>query len=427
MKINILPSKDSWSEIVKRPVFDHSHLEQIIQPVLDEIKNHGDKAVKEFTAKFDGVELNEILVSKEEFNEADALVSPELKDAIDKAMVNIEKFHRSQIDRPEKVETTPGVVCWRESRPIEKVGLYIPGGTAPLFSTILMLVIPAKIAGCKEIVLCTPPNKEGKVHPAILYAANAVGVTKLAKVGGSQAIGAMAFGTESIPSVYKIFGPGNQYVTAAKQLVNKLGTSIDMPAGPSEVQVIADDEANAAFVASDLLSQAEHGVDSQVILVCKSENKAKEILEEVNKQLEQLPRKSMAEKALENSKTVVLDYFEDIVEFTNAYAPEHLIIQTNDYSNYVDRIINAGSVFLGSYTPESAGDYASGTNHTLPTNGYATAYSGVSLDSFIKKVTFQEISKDGLRDLGPAIELMAEAEELFAHKNAVTLRLKDLD
>lgn len=425
MQIFNFPSREQWSEIVKRPVFDHSHLEGIISPVFNEVEKNGDEALKKYTSQFDGVDLDDLLVSTAEFNEADSLVSVDLKDAIDLAIRNIKTFHKAQETTPEKIETTSGVTCWRESRPIEKVGLYIPGGTAPLFSTILMLAIPAKIAGCKEIVLCTPPNKEGKVHPAILVAATKVGVTKLIKVGGSQAVAGLTFGTESVPKVYKIFGPGNQYVTAAKQMATKQGVSIDMPAGPSEVQVIADDHANPAFVASDLLSQAEHGVDSQVILTTFSEKKALEINAEVNKQLEELPRKEMAKKALENSKTVVLKDFEQVVDFTNAYAPEHLIIQTDDYSKYVDRIINAGSVFLGAYTPESAGDYASGTNHTLPTNGYATAYSGVSLDSFVKKVTFQEISKEGIKNIGSAVELMAEAEQLFAHKNAVTLRMKD--
>ena len=424
MKLFIEPTRKEWSEITKRPTFDNSHLESIIQPVLDQIKLHGDKAVLDFTEKFDVVRLNNLLVTSEEFEQSTDEVSEALKSAIDLAIKNITIFHTAQKENFTPVETMSGVTCWRESRAIEKVGLYIPGGTAPLFSTILMLAIPAKIAGCSEIVLCTPPNKLGQIHPAIRYAAYKVGVSKLVKAGGSQAIAAMAFGTESVPKVYKIFGPGNQFVTAAKQMVNKLGVSIDMPAGPSEVQVIADDNAIASFVASDLLSQAEHGVDSQVILVCSSVSKANEVLEEVRVQLELLPRKEMAAKALENSKTIVLASFEDTVDFTNAYAPEHLIIQTDNYHNYIERIVNAGSVFLGAFTPESAGDYASGTNHTLPTNGYARSYSGVSLDSFIKKITFQEITQSGLKKLGPAIELMAEAEQLYAHKNAVTLRLK---
>lgn len=423
MKLFNLPQKSEWTEIVKRPVFDHSHLENIIQPVMDDIQKEGDAALIKYTQKFDGVKLTELLVSTAEFDASENQVSDELKAAIDVAIKNIVTFHQAQKETPQMVETMPGVHCWRESRPIEKVGLYIPGGTAPLFSTILMLAIPAQLAGCQEIVLCTPPNKEGNVHPAILYAAKTVGVTKLVKAGGSQAIAAMAFGTQTVPKVYKIFGPGNQFVTAAKQMVNKLGTAIDMPAGPSEVQVIADDQADATFVASDLLSQAEHGVDSQVILTTFSQAKALEVMKEVEKQVLELPRVEMAQKALLNSKTVVLKDFEEVIEFTNRYAPEHLIIQTDDYMRYVDRIVNAGSVFLGAYTPESAGDYASGTNHTLPTNGYATAYSGVSLDSFIKKVTFQEITKAGLSKLGPSIELMAAEEQLFAHKNAVTLRL----
>jgi histidinol dehydrogenase len=424
MKLFVEPNKADWDKIAQRPVFDQSHLEAIVLPVIDAIKQKGDAALREFTAKFDGVDLENLLVSDTEFEEANNLVSKDLKDAIEVAFKNIETFHRAQKENFSPIETMAGVKCWRESRPIEKVGLYIPGGTAPLFSTILMLAIPAQIAGCKEIVLCSPPNKEGKIHPAILYAAHRVGVTKLVKAGGSQAIAAMACGTETVPKVYKIFGPGNQYVTAAKQLVNKLGTAIDMPAGPSEVQVIADNEANVAYVASDLLSQAEHGVDSQVILVTHSEKKAQEILKEVDFQLSQLPRKELAVKALENSKTVVLSNFEDVVSFTNLYAPEHLIIQTENYSDYISQITNAGSVFLGSYTPESAGDYASGTNHTLPTNGYARTYSGVSLDSFVKKITFQEISKEGLQLIGKSIEIMAEAEELIAHKNAVSIRLK---
>ena len=424
MKLFIEPTRNEWSEITKRPTFDNSHLESIIQPVLDQIQLHGDKAVLDFTEKFDGVRLTNLLVTSEEFEQSIDEVSEGLKSAIDLAIKNITIFHTAQKENFTPVETMSGVTCWRESRAIEKVGLYIPGGTAPLFSTILMLAIPAKIAGCSEVVLCTPPNKLGQIHPAIRYAAFKVGVSKLVKAGGSQAIAAMAFGTESVPKVYKIFGPGNQFVTAAKQMVNKLGVSIDMPAGPSEVQVIADDNAIASFVASDLLSQAEHGVDSQVILVCSSVSKANEVLEEVRVQLELLPRKEMAAKALENSKTIVLASFEDTVDFTNAYAPEHLIIQTDNYRNYIERIVNAGSVFLGAFTPESAGDYASGTNHTLPTNGYARSYSGVSLDSFLKYITVQEISQEGLQQLSPTIIAMAEAEQLQGHANAVSIRLR---
>lgn len=421
----LYPTKDTWSELLKRPVFDASSLEERVVPILRTVKEEGDAALKTMTQKFDGVALQTVLVSKEELAEAATLVSPALKEAIETARVNIEKFHMAQKDTVSKVETTKGVTCWRESRAIEKVGLYIPGGTAPLFSTILMLVVPAKIAGCKEIVLCTPPNKEGKIHPAILYTANLLGVTKIAKVGGAQAIAALAYGTESVPKVYKIFGPGNQYVTAAKQLVNKEGIAIDMPAGPSEVAVLADESATPAFVASDLLSQAEHGVDSQVILVSTSEEVIDKVIQEVVNQLAELPRKEMAAKSLMNSRAIVVDSLDTAMDMMNAYAPEHLILEVKDFESLIPKVINAGSVFLGHFTPESAGDYASGTNHTLPTNGYATAYSGVSLDSFIKKVTFQEITKEGIQNLGAAIEIMAETEQLFAHKNAVSLRLKD--
>ena len=425
MRKILYPAKDTWSELLKRPVIDALSLEERVVPILQSVKDEGDVALKALTYKFDGVELQSILVSKEELAEAASLVSQELKDAIEIARVNIEKFHAAQQASVSKIETTKGVTCWRESRAIEKVGLYIPGGTAPLFSTILMLVVPAKIAGCKEIVLCTPPNKEGKIHPAILYTANLLGVTKIAKVGGAQAIAALAYGTESVPKVYKIFGPGNQYVTAAKQLVNKEGIAIDMPAGPSEVAVLADESARPAFVASDLLSQAEHGVDSQVILVSTSEEVVDKITQEVVNQLSELPRKEMAAKSLMNSRAIVVDSMDTAMEMMNAYAPEHLILEVKDFESLIPKVMNAGSVFLGHYTPESAGDYASGTNHTLPTNGYATAYSGVSLDSFIKKVTFQEITKEGIQNLGAAIEIMAETEQLFAHKNAVSLRLKD--
>lgn len=424
MKTFLFPSSDKWRELLKRPAIDASKLEDIIKPVLEKVKVNGDEALKAYTKEFDKVELHQLLVSEEELKDASSLVSQELKAAIDAAKKNIEVFHRSQAGGVDKIETTPGVVCWRESRAIEKVGLYIPGGTAPLFSTILMLVVPAKIAGCKEIVLCTPPNKEGKIHPAILYTANLLGVTKIAKVGGAQAIAALAYGTESIPQVYKIFGPGNQFVTGAKQLVNKEGVAIDMPAGPSEVAVVADANANPAFVASDLLSQAEHGVDSQVVLISTSDVLVKDVAIEIEKQLAVLPRREMAQKALDNSISVVLNNMTEVMEMINEYAPEHLILQVEDYQLLIPKVINAGSVFLGAYTPESAGDYASGTNHTLPTNGYATAYSGVSLDSFIKKITFQEITKEGIQSLGKAIEVMAETEELFAHKNAVTLRMK---
>jgi len=426
MNIIRYPESESWSEILKRPVFDPRSLEDKVYDVLQEVKIHGDKALHSFTEKFDGVVLDSLLVSKTEIEEAKSLVSEELKKAISVAAANIEKFHTAQKETSSKIETVSGVVCWREARAIEKVGLYIPGGTAPLFSTILMLVIPAKIAGCREIVLCTPPSKEGKINPAILYTANLLGVTKIVKAGGAQAIAAMAYGTESVPKVYKIFGPGNQYVTCAKQLVTKDGVAIDMPAGPSEVMVVGDENANASFIAADLLSQAEHGADSQVIFVSTSENKIKEVEAEVAKQVAFLPRMELATKSLTNSKLILVKNEDEIVQMINMYAPEHLIIQTDNYSSYIDKITNAGSVFLGAYTPESAGDYASGTNHTLPTNGYATAYSGVSLDSFIKKITFQEISKNGILTLGPTIEIMAEKELLDAHKLAVSVRLAEL-
>lgn len=425
MKRYVNPGKDSWEEILKRPVFDSSQLEELIKPVLQNVKQRGDEALREYTQKFDGVSIANLAATKEEIEEAKNLLDDELKSSIFIAYQNIDSFHRTQVSGVEKVETSAGVTCWRESRPIQKVGLYIPGGTAPLFSTILMLAIPANIAGCEEIVLCTPPNKEGKIHPAILYTADLCGVTKIFKAGGAQAIAAMAYGTESIPAVYKIFGPGNQYVTEAKQMITKDGVAIDMPAGPSEVAVVADEFANPAFVASDLLSQAEHGVDSQVILIATSESVADAVETEVAEQLQALPRKDFASKALENSKTIVVADQNAIIDILNEYAAEHLILQVEDYNSYIPRIINAGSVFLGPYTPESAGDYASGTNHTLPTNGYAKAYSGVSLDSFVKKVTFQEITQKGIRKLGPAIENMAEEEQLFAHKNAVTLRIQN--
>lgn len=418
------PSKELWKSILSRPVIETKSLEALVTPILEAVKTGGDQVLVELTKKFDGVDLDSVIVKKSEIEFSNKSVSKELKDSINQALVNIKAFHENQVLKESKIETTKGVQCWRESRPIEKVGLYIPGGTAPLFSTILMLALPAKIAGCKEIVLCTPPSKDGSVHPAILYTANLVGVTKIFKVGGAQAIAAMAYGTESIPQVYKVFGPGNQFVTSAKQLISKEGIAIDMPAGPSEVEVIVDETANASYAASDLLSQAEHGADSQVILVSTSESKVDEVIAEVLTQLEELPRKEMASKSLSNSKAIILKSKEEVIELTNQYAPEHLIIQTDDYSTYIDKINNAGSVFLGHYTPESAGDYASGTNHTLPTNGFATAWSGVSLDSFTKKITFQEITKEGIQILGPAIEIMANEEQLHAHKNAVTLRLK---
>lgn len=424
MKVIKYPQKSEWSKILARPAFDTSSLNATVSSILAEIKSGRDKAVISYEEKFDKVQLSSLSVSQKEIEDSDKLLSEELKSAIRTAKDNIEKFHAAQKFELKKIETTAGVVCWQKAVGIEKVGLYIPGGTAPLFSTVLMLAVPAKIAGCREIVLCTPPDKDGNVNPAILYAAKVAGVNKIFKIGGVQAIGAMAYGTESVPKVYKIFGPGNQYVVAAKQLVSLKEVAIDMPAGPSEVQVIADETANPAFIASDLLSQAEHGVDSQVILTTTNENIIQSVVTEIEKQLAELPRKEIAEKALQHSIAILLDNEEELIELTNEYAPEHLIIETKNYIDFVDKIINAGSVFLGHYTPESAGDYASGTNHTLPTNGHAKAYSGVNLDSFVKKITFQEISKEGIKNLGSTIEIMAENELLFAHKNAVTLRLK---
>ena len=418
------PNKSTWQELLKRPTIDTISLEQAVNEVILEVQKNGDAAVKEFTLKFDKVEINELLVSEKEIIEAEDLCSQELKEAIQLAKNNIEKFHISQKEEIKIIETVPGVNCWRKSVGIEKVGLYIPGGSAPLFSTILMLGVPAKLAGCQEIILCSPPNKEGKLNPAILYAAKLVGITKIFKIGGVQAIAAMAYGTESVPKVYKIFGPGNQYVTCAKQLVNKNGTAIDMPAGPSELAVIADETCVPAFVAADLLSQAEHGEDSQVILISTNEKIISDIKIEVYKQLDLLPRKNTAAKALENSKAFLVKEISDAIELINEYAPEHLIIACNNPEELSEKIINAGSIFLGNYSCESAGDYASGTNHALPTNGYAKSYSGVSLDSFVKKITVQKITQQGINLIGPAIELMAEAEGLQAHKNAVTLRLK---
>jgi histidinol dehydrogenase len=425
MQIIKYPERSEWAKILARPVFDTSSLNNTVSTVLHDIKNGGDKTVLEYEEKFDKVKLSSLAVTQQEIDEAETLVPKELKAAILRAKKNIETFHRTQIFEIKKIKTTSGVTCWQKAVAIEKVGLYIPGGTAPLFSTVLMLAVPAKIAGCGEIVLCSPPDKEGKIHPAILYSAKEAGVSKIFKAGGIQAIGGMTYGTESIPKVYKIFGPGNQYVMAAKQLVSLKDVAIDMPAGPSEVQVIADDTANPTFVAADLLSQAEHGADSQVILTTTSERFIADVLQEIEQQLSELPRREIAEKALLNSKLILLKDNNEIIDMTNQYAPEHLIIETSDYMDIADKVVNAGSVFLGHYTPESAGDYASGTNHTLPTNGYAKAYSGVNLDSFVKKITFQKITKDGIRNLGPAIEVMAENEELYAHKNAVTLRLKE--
>ncbi|MEQ8421211.1 MAG: histidinol dehydrogenase [Arenibacter algicola] len=420
------PERAQWKTVLKRPTQSVSDIEDIVNSVFKEIKAGGETVVSGYTKKFDGVVLKDALVPSIEIKESSALISNDLKAAIQQAKNNIEKFHKAQKTEKITVETADGVQCWQEKRPIQKVGLYIPGGTAPLFSTILMLAIPANIAGCKEIILCTPPNKEGKVHPAILYAANLCGVTKIFKVGGIQAIASMTFGTETIPPVYKIFGPGNQFVTVAKQIATKYGIAIDMPAGPSELLVMADDTANAAFVASDLLSQAEHGVDSQVILVSTSKTLIDEVEEEVAKQISELPRKEIAVKAIANSKLIFVEDQQTAVDLINEYGPEHYILCVQNEDFYLGQTYNAGSVFIGNYTPESAGDYASGTNHTLPTNGYAKQYSGVNLDSFMKSMTFQKISKKGIQEIGRTIELMAEAEGLQAHKNAVTLRLDSL-
>ena len=413
-------------KIVERPHLDVSQLNETVASVLADVRQRGDEAVKGYELKFDHVDLQTLEVTQGEIEEAETMVSKNLKEAIQLAHHNIKTFHESQRFHTKKIETQPGVTCWQKSVPIEKVGLYIPGGTAPLFSTVLMLVTPAKIAGYKEIVLCTPPNREGKVNPAILMAAKIAGVSKIFKAGGVQAIGAMAYGTESIPKVYKIFGPGNQYVMAAKQQVSIHDVGIDMPAGPSEVCVIADDTANAEFVAADLLSQAEHGADSQVFLITTSNKFIDEVQKELDKQLEALPRKEIAQKALENSMLVLVSTIREAIDLSNTYAPEHLVIQTEDYEDVASKVINAGSVFLGQYACESAGDYASGTNHTLPTHGYATTYNGVNLDSYCRKVTFQHLTEEGVRQIGHAVELMAEAEQLDAHKNAMTVRINSL-
>ncbi len=419
------PSRSEWPSLLKRPVFETASLNEKVKAVLDDVKANGDAAIRKYTAQFDKVELTDLLVSEAEIEEAANSLDSQLKAAIEAATANITKFHEAQKFETKIIETTPGVKCWQKSVGIEKVGLYIPGGTAPLFSTVLMLAIPAKIAGCKEIVLCTPPQKDGKLPAAVLFAAKLSGITKVFKIGGIQAIGAMAYGTGSVPKVFKIFGPGNQYVTAAKQLVSIADVSIDMPAGPSEVAVMADETANPAFVAADLLSQAEHGADSQVILVTTSERLIYDVQVELEKQLTVLPRMDYALKALGNSKIFLVETEREMIDMMNLYASEHLIIQMKNYTEVAEKIINAGSIFLGNYTPESAGDYASGTNHTLPTNGWATSYSGVNLDSFIRKITFQEISKEGIQNLGPVIEQMAEAEHLFAHKNAASLRIEN--
>ncbi|WP_278630582.1 histidinol dehydrogenase [Parabacteroides goldsteinii] len=426
MEVIKYPSKADWPSLVKRPALDVTTLFDTVRTVLNEVRSEGDTAVKRYEEKFDKVTLSGLQVSEEEIKEACELVSEDLKQAIRTAKANIEKFHASQRFTGQKVETTSGVTCWQKAVAIEKVGLYIPGGTAPLFSTVLMLAVPAHIAGCKEIVLCTPPNREGKVHPAILFAAETAGVSKIFKAGGIQAIAAMAYGTESVPKVYKIFGPGNQYVTAAKQLVSLKDVAIDMPAGPSEVEVIADGTANPDFIAADFLSQAEHGADSQAMLVTSAESIVSPVVDAIQQQLSELSRKDITAKALEHSRIIVLKDEQEVIAFTNMYAPEHLIIQTENYAHIAEQIENAGSVFMGPYTPESAGDYASGTNHTLPTNGYAKAYSGVNLDSFIKKITFQEITAEGIKNLGGTIQTMAGNEQLDAHRNAVTIRLKTI-
>ena len=426
MKVIRYPQPAEWDELLKRPTKDAADLNETVSAVLNRVRQEGDEAVKEYERLFDKVELSCLAVSEKEMDEAEAIISDDLKEALKLAHENIEKFHASQKFESNKIEVRPGVTCWQKSVPIEKVGLYIPGGTAPLFSTVLMLATPACIAGCREIVLCTPPNREGKVHPAILCAARIAGVNRIFKIGGVQAIGAMAYGTESVPKVYKIFGPGNQYVMAAKQQVSMGTAAIDMPAGPSEVEVLADETSNPAFVAADLLSQAEHGVDSQVLLVTTSEALIEKVQQEVEKQLQQLPRCEIATQSLQYSKIILVKNVDEAMEITNRYAPEHLIIETKDYLQLAERVVNAGSVFLGAYTPESAGDYASGTNHTLPTNGYATAYSGVNLDSYHRKITFQELTEDGIRTIGPAVEIMAENEQLNGHKNAMTVRLADL-
>lgn len=423
MKTYTFPERSEWKSILQRPAMDNRSLQKTVAKVLQAVKTRGDRAVKKYTREFDKVSLRKLEVTEKEIKSAEKLLTDELKKAIQTAAENITRFHRSQLGAVEPVETMPGVKCWRKSVPIEKVGLYIPGGSAPLFSTILMLAIPARLAGCPEIILCTPPSNEGVIHPAILYAAKYVGITRVFKVGGVQAIGAMAYGTETIPQVYKIFGPGNQYVTAAKQLVQQEGVAIDMPAGPSEVAVLADETAVPSFVAADLLSQAEHGADSQVLLVTVEEKILPAIFSSLDKQLSTLPRKDLATKALANSKAIVVKDRQTAIALINEYAPEHLILSCAEAVELADQIVNAGSVFIGNYSPESVGDYASGTNHTLPTNGFAKAYSGVSVDSFVKKITYQQLSTEGLQAIAPTVVAMAEAEGLEAHAMAVKVRL----
>lgn len=427
MKIVKYPERSDWQRLLERPYIDVSKLNGTVADILDDVRKNGDDAVRRYEAKFDGVSLASLAVTEEELDSAVNEVSGELKSAIELAHSNIEKFHMSQRMTVHKVETAPGVCCWQKGVAIQKIGLYIPGGTAPLFSTVLMLATPAKIAGCEDIILCTPPNKEGKVNPAILVAANVAGVNRIYKIGGVQAIGAMAYGTETVPKVYKIFGPGNRFVMTAKQQVSLSDVAIDMPAGPSEVCVIADDSSNAEFVAADLLSQAEHGTDSQVLLISTSESMAEKVIKEIDRQMALLPRRNIAAQALENSICIVAHDSSEAMDISNAYAPEHLVIATEDYDELADKVVNAGSVFLGRYACESAGDYASGTNHTLPTHGYAMAYNGVNLDSYIRKITFQHITPEGVRSIGRAVEVMAENEMLDAHKNAMTVRLKNID
>lgn len=426
MKVIRYPERAEWTSLLERPHIDMTALYATVNTVLTDVRTRGDRAVLDYEEKFDRVSLSSLQVTEAEMEAAEQLVPEELKDALRQAERNIATFHEAQRFQGKKIETAPGVVCWQKAVPIEKVGLYIPGGTAPLFSTVLMLAVPARLAGCREIVLCTPPDREGRVNPAILYAARLAGVHRIFKAGGVQAIGAMAYGTETVPKVYKIFGPGNQYVMAAKQQVSLHEVAIDMPAGPSEVLVVADEKANPVFVAADLLSQAEHGADSQVLLVTTSDRMLERVREEVQVQLEKLPRRELAVRSLEHSKLILVHSMEEAMELANAYAPEHLILEVEDYTFLSEKVVNAGSVFMGAYTPESAGDYASGTNHTLPTSGYARAYSGVNLDSFVRKITFQELSPEGIRNIGPAIEKLASGEQLDAHKNAVTLRLLSL-
>jgi histidinol dehydrogenase len=424
MQIIQNPERKEWDQLLKRPYVDNRALLESVQAILNAVREHGDEALRSFTKKFDGVESLRFEIEESEMEEAGRRVAPALQKAIRQAAANVEAFHKKQLAGVELIETMPGISCWRKNVGIERVGLYVPGGTAPLFSTVIMLGIPARLAGCREIILCTPPDKNGEVHPAVLFTARLVGITRVFRIGGAQAIAAMAFGTTSIPPVYKIFGPGNQYVTAAKQLVQMQGVAIDMPAGPSEVCVIADETANASFVAADLLSQAEHGADSQVMLVSANAAVVQKIKEEMDRQIAGLPRKEIAEKALKNSKAIVLNNAEEVIDLVNAYAAEHLIISCKEAEAVAERIVNAGSVFIGNYSPESVGDYASGTNHTLPTNGFARAYSGVSVDSFVKKITFQKLSEEGLKNIAATVISMAEAEGLQAHANAVSIRLE---